>query len=905
MPSKLTTTYPNHVTVSPAAATRKQCWSVRGAEKKRVEGSKTAEASNEVQGWRWPGRVVATHGGYGQRLLQAPGRGYQVVDLPQMVEMVACIIVLAHARKETPPMGQWRHMSRREWKALHPNAWVPPQRRRPLVPVTPPQVRATPKASERKEIGVLDLVPTQVSGAMSRRIHTSAIDLQLLPPLPTTPQAPPQTLEVDEQTFNRVMFEMYCERVIAGVLPLPGGFLGAYITLITPPPPPRPTLVHRLAHGYHFSGVEALVQPSIWGPIDFVLPPLAQDPGPEACDVSAQETNNKNRTQTTALAAFMMEREPNRQYPQSETYRKLTTMSSDSITTHPHNATASPATAPKEQLRYWGAESTEEKRVENSEREEGSSRIQRWVALVKGAAHDGHGRRHPQGRWLWPSSSGSLIGGRHGGVHHGPSACAPKTDVRLGTCEETLPPTVPRRHLSRSEWKRLYPNVKVPLQHLRPLVEVTPTQVWSQPKVKEIGVLDMVPSQVSGARRFPPSDADRQALLSLPTTATPQSRTIEVSAETFNEVLWELHREWVATNRCGDTGTLLRLGARGGEPRFTVDPEATVRIACQTEHDATFIPTPQPSSIDQQRHVSELVYETLASTFPEAARGACRRQAEHAKLLSQVAREARDFVCPRVEAVLSEVTTSGDDSSLHATPRPPRVMNGTSDEEAPATPRPRASTNVGAPTETRLLPPIPAPELNVDEMVATIVAKACDISAPETNNKNKTETTELAAFTVEQGLNSPVPGLSHPDEVIMGWAVGYLSQRNLENATYHRLRMAVDPSHLADASEGGEVKLPGAVDMSMYEAYRERLAMASSIEKLRIPRPTGVKYCVDFEAMADVATRCEEDFIRPYVPGYMDDGEVREETSVVLVEEVKHGPVGDFICISESDTDWM
>lgn len=123
-------------------------------------------------------------------------------------------------------------------------------------------------------------------------------------------------------------------------------------------------------------------------------------------------------------------------------------------------------------------------------------------------------------------------------------------------------------------------------------------------------------------------------------------------------------------------------------------------------------------------------------------------------------------------------------------------------------------------------------------------------------------------------MQSPVPGLSRPDEVIMGWAVGYLYRRNLENATYHRLRMAIDPCHLADASEGGETKLPGAVDMSRYEAYRERLAMASNIERLRIPRPTGVKYCVDFEAMVDVATRCEADLIKPYVPGYVDDGEV-------------------------------
>lgn len=306
------------------------------------------------------------------------------------------------------------------------------------------------------------------------------------------------------------------------------------------------------------------------------------------------------------------------------------------------------------------------------------------------------------------------------------------------------------------------------------------------------------------------------------TTMTQQSRTIEVSAETFNEVLWELHREWVATNvpslplclfwdfasltwpvsvygRCqisvptahvdhvtppplpqyqslihrqpngyhfSDVGTLGHCSVWApvaGEPRFTVDPEATVQIACQTEHDATPIPTPQQSPIDQRPHVSELVYETLAATFPEAARGACRRQAEHAKLLSQVAYEARHFVPPSVEAMTtsSEVAASGDGSSLptsdeasHATPRPLPVVNGTSDEEAAAaTPRPRPNTDDVAPTETRLLPPIPAPELNVDEMVATMVAKACDVSAPETENNNKAQTTELARFTVEQGLN--------------------------------------------------------------------------------------------------------------------------------------------------------
>lgn len=333
----------------------------------------------------------------------------------------------------------------------------------------------------------------------------------------------------------------------------------------------------------------------------------------------------------------------------------------------------------------------------------------------------------------------------------------------------------------------------------------------------------MVPSQVSGARRrLPPSDVDRQALLSLPTTTstpvshmhprgpmtiqlttmTQQPRTIEVSAEMYNKVLWELHREWVATNvpslplclymdfcnltwpvsiygRCqisvptvyidhitsppgpqyqslihrqpngyhfSDVGTLGHCSIWApvaGEPRFTVDPEATLRIACQEERDATPIPTPQQPFIAQQPNISELVYETLAETFPEAARGACRRQAEHAKLLSQVAYEARHFVPPPVE-----VTTTSDETN-HATPRPPCVVNGTSDEEVATTPRPRASTNDGAPTETPPLPPIPAPELNIDEMVA----KACDVSAPETNNKTKTETTELAAFTVEQGLN--------------------------------------------------------------------------------------------------------------------------------------------------------
>lgn len=32
---------------------------------------------------------------------------------------------------------------------------------------------------------------------------------------------------------------------------------------------------------------------------------------------------------------------------------------------------------------------------------------------------------------------------------------------------------------------------------------------------------------------------------------------------------------------------------------------------------------------------------------------------------------------------------------------------------------------------------------------------------------------------------------------------------------------------------------------------------------------------------------------------------MQEGTSVVLVEEVQYGPVGGFIYISESDTDWM
>lgn len=108
-----------------------------------------------------------------------------------------------------------------------------------------------------------------------------------------------------------------------------------------------------------------------------------------------------------------------------------------------------------------------------------------------------------------------------------------------------------------------------------------------------------------------------------------------------------------------------------------------------------------------------------------------------------------------------------------------------------------------------------------------------------------------------------------------------LYQQSLERQSYELLGMDVSPSQLGGSvSRSEEPKVPASYDTMMVESYEERLAKAARIQGLRIPRPSGRKYWVDFNSMLKIATECEGDFIRPYVPAVEDDCEIRMDCRI-------------------------